>query len=281
MSTIDDDALSAQERFPAAQPPDVWADGAAYEAYMGRWSRLVAREFLAWLAVAPNRRWLDVGCGTGVLSQAILGHTQPAGIQSIDRAPGFVAFARQQVRDPRVRFDVADAQHLAVEPEAYDAVVAGLMLNFAPQPDQVVGEMRRAARAGAAVAAYVWDYAGSMQILRHFWDAAATLNPQAFELDEGRRFPLCQPQPLADLFRSAGLRDVEARAIDIATDFRDFDDYWSPFLGGQGPAPSYIMALPEQQRLALRERLRQSLPVAPDGTIPLVARAWAVRGIRQ
>jgi hypothetical protein len=131
------------------------------------------------------------------------------------------------------------------------------------------------------VAAYVWDYAGKMQMMRHFWNAAAALDPAARDLDEGRRFPICQPEPLRELFQNAGLRKVEVRPIDIATDFRDFDDYWSPFLGGQAPAPGYAMSLSDEQRAALRERIRAGLPFALDGSIPLVARAWAVRGFRQ
>jgi SAM-dependent methyltransferase len=240
----------------------------------------VAREFLAWIAIAPNSRWLDVGCGTGALSQTILRCAEPTEVQGIDSATGYVVCAREQVRDARVRFDVGDGHTLPADSASCDAVVAGLVLNFLPQPDLALGEMIRAARVGGTVAAYVWDYAGKMQLMRHFWNAAVALNPPAFDLDEGRRFPLCQPQPLADLFRTAGLRAVEVRAIDIATDFHDFDDYWSPFLGGQGPAPSYAMALNEEQRAALRERLRQSLPFALDGSIPLAARAWAVRGLR-
>jgi hypothetical protein len=141
--------------------------------------------------------------------------------------------------------------------------------------------MTRVAKSDGIVAAYVWDYAGKMQMMRHFWNAAAALDPQAIELDEGRRFPLCRPKPLTELFQSVGLRNVEVRAIDISTDFKDFDDYWSPFLGGQGPAPSYAMALSEERRVALRERIRAGLPFALDGSIPLVARAWAVRGVRQ
>ena len=131
------------------------------------------------------------------------------------------------------------------------------------------------------MAAYVWDYAGKMQLMRHFWNAAAALDPAAYELDEGRRFPLCQPEPLRRLFQAAGLAQVDVYPIDISTDLRDFEDYWSPFLGGQGPAPSYVMALSEERRAALRERIRAGLPYALDGSIPLVARAWAVRGIRQ
>ena len=141
--------------------------------------------------------------------------------------------------------------------------------------------MARAAKPGSVVAAYVWDYAGKMQLMRHFWNAAAALDPAAYDLDEGRRFPICQPEPLRELFQSAGLRHVEVRPIDIATDFQDFDDYWSPFLGGQGPAPGYAQSLSDERRAALRERIRAGLPFALDGSIPLVARAWAVRGFRR
>jgi hypothetical protein len=117
-------------------------------------------------------------------------------------------------------------------------------------------------------------------LIRYFFDAAAALDPAAAELDEGSRFLLCQPEPLAALFTGAGLQDVSVVPIDIATHFRDFDDYWQPFLGGQGPAPGYVRSLGEEQRAALRERLRAALPTAPDSSIPLVARAWAVRGTR-
>jgi SAM-dependent methyltransferase len=280
MHTSEPDATLGEQPATPPSPHDVWADGAAYEPYIGRWSRLVARAFLAWLAVGPNSRWLDVGCGTGALSQTILQCADPAAVRGLDRAAAYVAFARTRVQDPRIQFDTGDARTLPVETAAYDAVVSGLVLNFVPEPQLAVRDMARAACTGGVVAAYVWDYAGKMQLMRHFWNAAGALNPQALALDEGRRFPICQPHPLADLFRGAGLHSVEVRAIDIATDFHDFDDYWSPFLGGQAPAPSYAMSLSEEQRTALRERLRQSLPTALDGSIPLVARAWAVRGIR-
>ncbi len=261
------------------RPPDIWASGDAYEPYVGRWSRLVAREFLKWLGVPSGRKWLDVGCGTGALSQAILQETAPSRVKGIDRSDGYIAHVQKLIQDDRARFEVGDAQALPDGPGSYDAVVSGLMLNFVPQPGQAASEMRRVARPGGSVAAYVWDYAGEMQLMRHFWNAAASLDPHAIDLDEGRRFPLCQPEPLTELFRGAGLRDVEVRAIDIPTHFKDFDDYWSPFLGGQGPAPSYAMSLNEERRAGLRERIRLGLPFAPDGSIPLKARAWAVRGV--
>jgi SAM-dependent methyltransferase len=264
----------------ASRPADVWAGGAAYEPYVGRWSRLVAREFLAWLAVPPRSRWLDAGCGTGALSQTILAMGSPSRVKGIDASAGYVAFAREQVRDERVQFEIGDAQALLEETASYDAVVAGLVLNFVPQPARMVAEMARVAQPGAVVAVYVWDYAGQMQLMRHFWDAAVALDPTVQELDEGQRFAICQPDRLTDLFRQAELGIVEARAIDVPTPFQDFDDYWSPFLGGQGPAPSYAMSLSEERRAALRERTRAELPMAADGSIELTARAWAVRGVR-
>lgn len=263
-----------------AHQNDVWASGAAYEPYVGRWSRLVAREFLAWLPVPPESRWLDVGCGTGVLSQAILELGSPKGIKGIDPSEGYVAYARQQIADGRARFEVGDARALPGKGSFYDAVVAGLVLNFVPDPRAAVVEMARVTRAGGVVAAYVWDYAGQMQLMRHFWDAAVALYPEALELDEGRRFPLCQPDPLARLFEGAALKDVEVRGMIVPTHFRDFEDYWSPFLGGQGPAPGFAMSLSEEGRSALRERIRAALPIRADGSIHLAARAWAVRGIR-
>jgi len=154
------------------------------------------------------------------------------------------------------------------------------MLNFVPQPAQAVSEMARAAKPRGIVATYVWDYAGKLQFMRHFWNAVAALDPTAAAFDEGRRFPLCHPQALADLFRGAGLTSVETLPIDIWTEFKDFDDFWSPFLGGQGPAPGYVVSLSEERRIVLRERLRGALPIAIDGSIPLMARAWAARGVR-
>jgi SAM-dependent methyltransferase len=259
---------------------DVWASGAAYEPYVGRWSRLVAREFLAWLAMPPRAHWLDVGCGTGALSETLLQLVAPARLTGIDRSDGYVAYARQQVRDERARFMAGDAQHLPFDSGTYDSAVSGLVLNFVPQPQRAVAEMARVTRPGGNVACYVCDYAGEMQLMRYFWDAAVALDPAAGPLDEGQRFPLCRPEPLAALFRGVGLRGVAVRAIDVRTNFRDFDDYWSPFLGGQAPAPGYAMSLRNERRAGLRERIRATLPISTDGSISLIARAWAVRGSR-
>jgi SAM-dependent methyltransferase len=259
---------------------EAWDGGAAYESYMGRWSRLVAREFLEWLAVPPGGCWLDVGCGTGALAQTILALSAPHEVVGIDRSPAYVAFAHERVSDPRVRFEVGDAQALQAASATFDAVSSGLVLNFVAEPERAASEMVRAARPGGTVGAYVWDYDEGMQMMRYFWDAAVALEPSIQELDQGRRFPLCKPDALTDLFRRAGLKGIEVRAVDVATVFRGFDDYWSPFLGGQGSAPGYAMSLGEERRGALRERIRATLPTDPRGQHHLTARAWAVRGVR-
>ena len=256
---------------------DVWASGDAYEPYVGRWSRIVAREFIPWLGVPPNSEWLDVGCGTGVLCQVILDNASPRQVMGIDPSDGFVSFARHKVTDPRATFQVGDAQKLSASDSSFDATVAGLVINFVPDQAKAVREMKRATRSGGTVAAYVWDYAGEMQMMRRFWDAAVALDSNAVPLDEGRRFPVCRPEPLASLFEHAGLSGVEIRPIDAPTIFKDFDDYWTPFLGGQAPAPGYCMSLSEDRRVVLRDRIRANLPINSDGSIHLAARAWAVR----
>lgn len=258
-----------------------WGGGDAYERYVGRWSRLVGREFLAWLEVSPGSSWLDVGCGTGALTGLILETAAPAAIEGIDPSDGFLAYARASTPDPRVRFTAGDALRLPVEAASRDAAVSGLVLNFVPDPARAVAEIARVLRPGGIAGIYVWDYGDGMQFMRRFWDTAAELDSAASARDEGRRFDgVCRPEVLAGLCADAGFEDVQTRAVDIVTRFRDFDDFWSPFLGGQGAAPTYVASLGDRQRAQLRDRLRQVLPVAEDGSIALTARAWAVKGRR-
>jgi SAM-dependent methyltransferase len=245
---------------------------------VGRWSRRVAEAFLRWLDVPAGRRWLDVGCGTGALTETVLAVADPAEVVGVDPSEGFLAHARARVVDPRATFRAGDARSLPLPDRRFDAVVSGLALNFVPDPGRAAAEFARVAAPGGVAAAYVWDYAEGMVMMRYFWDAAATLDPAAGELDEGRRFSLCQPDQLRELWAEAGLDEVTVQAIEIPTVFADFDDYWRPFLGGQGPAPAYAMSLTEEQRDRLRDLLRARLPYSADGSISLTARAWAVRG---
>jgi SAM-dependent methyltransferase len=257
-----------------------WKLADAYEPYVGRWSRLVAREFLSWLDASPDLCWLDVGCGTGALSHAILEAASPQKLLAIDRSFDYLRLARARANADCAGYVVADAGELPALRDGVDIAVSGLVLNFVPKPDRMILEMARTVRPGGQIAVYLWDYAERMDLMRYFWDAAVALNPGAAPLDEGLRFPLCRPKPLRDLFEGIGLSEVNVRANDVPTVFRDFEDYWSPFLGGQGPAPGYAASLSESDRSALRERVRGMLPVQEDGSIPLVARAWAVRGRR-
>ncbi|WP_306663846.1 class I SAM-dependent methyltransferase [Streptomyces venezuelae] len=259
----------------------MWVTGEAYEPYVGRWSSQVAHRFVRWMGAAPRESWRDVGCGTGAVTRAVLDLADPATVVGLDPSAGFVAYARRTIADHRARFVLADAESLPFADSSASVAVSGLVLNFVPDPDRAAAEMARVVRPGGLVGAYVWDLGdGGMEIIRAFWDAASALDPEARALDEAVRFPLCARAPLGELFVRAGLEDVEVDGITVPARFADFDDYWQPFLGAQGPAPAYVATLPEERRGALRERLRSALPRAEDGSIPLRARAWAVRGRR-
>ncbi|MEU4347725.1 methyltransferase domain-containing protein [Streptomyces sp. NPDC023838] len=265
---------------------DVWAAGTAYERYMGRWSRAVAERFVTWLGCAEGLRWLDVGCGTGALTATVAAHCGPAALLGVDRSAGFAASARGRSTAAHApgtasaRFAVADARALPVPDASCDVVVSGLVLNFLPEPGAALAEAVRVVRPGGTVATYVWDYAEGMHLLRHFWDAAVALDPAAAALHEGRRFPLCGPDPLRELWKGAGLVDVAVGEIEVDTVFPGFAELWEPFLSGQGPAPGYVAALAPSARDRLRTALGRAVPARPDGSIALTARAWAVRGRR-
>lgn len=260
---------------------DNWTAGDAYENYMGRWSRPLARAFVSTMAPPPGGRWLDVGCGTGALTHAICEIADPASVVACDPSESFVAHARKTIPGNRASCVVGSAEDLPGPPGSFDWVVSGLVLNFVRDPVRVIGLMRERLRRGGIVAAYVWDYGDGVEFLRRFWDEAVALDPAASDLDEGRRFPLCRPEALTSLFAGAGLARVRSDVLDIPTRFRDFQDFWGPFLRGTGPAPSYAASLPPARRDQLRDRLAGRLTVDADGSIRLTARAWAVRGVSE
>lgn len=260
---------------------DKWTSGAAYDQWMGRWSRLVAHEFLNWLNPPPNLRWLDVCCGSGVLSEAISTRFAPARVAAIDASPQQIAFAREHRSHPAVSFETGDAMALRFEEASFDVVVSGLALNYLPDPVRALDQIRRVTVPGGVIALYVWDYAEGARFLREFWDAAAFVDPEALASDQARRFPLCNPQSLQNLFERAGLAQVEVRALNITTRFTSFDDYWEPLTTGQGSAPNYLATRDQATQHAIRERLRDSLPTDAAGAIELPASAWAIRGRRR
>lgn len=258
------------------QVSDTWERGNPYEQYVGRWSRRVAPVYLSWLGIPAGRRWLDVGCGTGALCAAIVDHCAPSSLTGIEPSEGFLKTARESLAG-RAVLHQASAAAIPLDDAAVDVVVSGLVLNFIPDLRAALAEMARVTSSGGTLSAYVWDYAGKMELMRYFWDAAVELNADAAEWDEGIRFPSCRPEALVAQFTHAGLHGPEVIAIDIPTPFASFEDYWQPFLGGQGPAPAYAMSLDETTRTRLREHLRARIPAQADGAIKLTARAWAVR----
>ena len=260
-------------------PSDRWLAGDAYEAYMGRWSRRLARTFVEWVGPTPSANWLEIGCGTGALTSTICSLCEPASIIACDPSEPFIEHARVHLADVRVSFVVAGSANLPRRNDGFDVAVSGLVLNFLPNPEETLARIRERLRQGGTLAAYVWDYAEGMEFLRLFWDEAAALDPRAAILHEAKRFLLCEAPALSSLFERGGLTHVETHALEISTDFETFDDYWMPFLQGTGPAPSYVAALDTSSRERLRGRLEQRLPIGSDGHLSLRARAWAVRGI--
>ncbi|MEM9905335.1 MAG: methyltransferase domain-containing protein [Cyanobacteria bacterium P01_D01_bin.44] len=249
----------------------------AYHAFIGRWSQLVARKFLAWLNVGPNRSWLDVGCGTGALTTEILALASPQRIWGLDPSEERINYAQKAC--PKAQFEVSNAESLPKDWCDFDVVVSGLALNVMPNPAQALSEIIRVTRPGGLVAAYCWDFVEGMQPLRYLWDALIELDPNAAKVDPAYRYPLSQPEPLQQLFATVGLQSVELQRLEVPTPFKDFDDYWLPLLSGNGKTQRYLAGLEASKRYRVREKLKERLPIQPEGTIHLSVKAWAIRGI--
>jgi SAM-dependent methyltransferase len=260
---------------------DQWTSGARYDQWMGRWSRLVAQEFVKWLALPAGLRWLDVCCGSGVITEAIVERNVPATVVGMDASAEQIRFARQHRAHPNVIFDTADAMALPFSDSSFDVVVCGLGLNFLPSPGKALEEFCRVTRPGGTIAVYVWDYAHGARFLREFWDAAIAIDREAATFDQAYRFPMCTQEGLRSLFEQAKLEGLTPHALDVITRFTSFDDYWEPLLTGQGSAPGYLAARAQQTQTAIRERLRTVLPANSQGAIELPARAWAMRAQRK
>jgi SAM-dependent methyltransferase len=260
-----------------AQPSEF---ASRYEGLMGRWSRILASRFVRWLVPASGQTWLDVGCGTGALTGAILEQAAPTVVWGIDAEAAYIQQARHAIRDERSRFVLGDALRLPEAIRNIDLTVSALFLNLIPDPTAGLAEMVRVTRPSGRIATYVWDFAQGMQLTRYFWDAAIALDRRATLLDQGRRYPLCHPDRLRELFVTARLREVKVEPLEISTVFRNFDDYWIPIEIGHGRASEYLWTLEPQHRANLRELLSSMLPRQADGSIPLGARAWAIVGQR-
>jgi SAM-dependent methyltransferase len=258
---------------------DIFGESDAYEKFMGRWSRRLAPLFVRFATIAEGSSVLDVGSGTGELSFALVDAVPSVRVTAVDPSAAYVRYAQQRNRSDRVRFRTGDAQSLDMPDASFDAVVSSLALNFIPDRAGALREMHRVTKPQGIVAAAVWDYGSGMEMLRVFWDEAVALDPSIAPRDEGH-MPLSKPGELAALWDHGGLSHVDEQPITIDLPFSSFEDYWDPFLGGQGPAGGYLVSLPGAKRDALEARLRTRLLGAQtDGPFTLRARAWAVRGI--
>jgi SAM-dependent methyltransferase len=263
---------------PSEAEAKMFSTGSAYEQYMGRWSRVLAPAYIAFAGLSDHQQVLDVGTGTGAVASTLATMTASSEIVGVDPSAAFIRYASQNARSSRVRFEAGDAQSLQYGDAAFDHTMALLVMNFIPDHDKAIGEMRRVTRPGGVVSACVWDYDAGMESLRFFWDEAVALEPAAAARDE-RNMKLSREGQLGALWRKAGLTDVREKALVIDQAFSSFGDYWAPFLTGTGPGGAYVASLDADGRARLEARLRKRLlGNRVDGAFTLKARAWCVRG---
>jgi SAM-dependent methyltransferase len=256
----------------------MWSDAAGYETYVGHWSRSVAPRFLDWLELPTGLRWLDVACGTGALTAAILERFDPEEVVGLDASADYLASAQASCRHHRrVRFVVGDASVLSFPSTSFDVSVSGLALNFIAF-DRALAEQHRVVRPRGMIAAYVWDYAGEYEFARRFWDAALSIDPRAAAYDPGRKATICREQNLWDALVAVGCTGIETRVFDDSGEFSSREAYWHAFDGRQGSTYDYLSLLTDEQRLHLKASLLSTMK--PDGPIKLKIRALAVKGLR-
>ena len=254
----------------------MFAMSAAYEQFMGRWSSKLAPVYIAFAGAGD--RVLDVGAGTGSLSFALEATPGVKEVVGVDPSEGLLAYAKKNAKAGRTQFEVGDAQALKFKDASFDKTLSLLVLNFVPDHDKAIAEMRRVTRPGGGVSACVWDYNEGMQMLRFFWDEAVALDPGAEKRDE-RHMKLTREGQLGEAWKKAGLANVQEQPLVINQTYSSFNDYWDSFLKGAGPAGAYAVSLPEDRREQLASRLRKRLLGGKsDGPFVLKARAWAVRG---
>lgn len=256
-------------------------DGDAYEQQMGRWSRRLAQQFLDFARLDGDGRILDLGCGTGSLTRALVGRLAASRIVGLDVSAAYVDHARRQITDPRVEFQVGDACAMPFPDSSFDGVLTMLVLPFVPDTAAAVSEMRRVARPCAVVAAAAWDVRGGWVAQRMFLDTAAMIDPGADALRARNcTRPMMRPGELAAAWRDAGFLDIRATALTIRMEYADFEDYWAPYVGRQGPAADYVAGLDAAVSARLREHVRRAyMDGEPDGPRSYAATAWAVRGV--
>jgi len=250
-----------------------------YEILMGRWSHQLAPMFVEFVGVEDGEHLLDVGCGTGSLSATLARVTRASKVVGIDPSRGFIEYARTQNADPRLSFEVGDAQNLPYPNDSFDRSMALLVVNFIPDAPKAVREMARVTRPGGVVATTMWDASRVNELNNTFWDGAVAIDATAKRPAE-RPGSYGSGELLSALLKGAGLTNIQVTDWTMPCQFSSFQDYWGPITQRQGPSGAFLAQLSQDQLAALRERLRQNLFAdRADGPFSLKARAWAVRGI--
>lgn len=258
----------------------IWKNEEAYENFMGQWSRVVGKQFLEWLQPPKSARWLEVGCGTGAFTQVILDQGAPGEVIGIDPAETHLAYAKQKVAGANVVFRSGDALELPFADHAFDIAVSALVLNFVPDQDKMISEMKRVVRPSGTVALYVWDFAGRKPVAQHIAAAIAARDQAAAQrVGSGQQFQTTRREYLLKLLEIGGLVEVDTHPIEIDVRFEDFDAYWSANTGFASPVGQYVGGLSAGQREKFIAEVKQRLPVSDDGSIKYVAKANAVRGL--
>jgi ubiquinone/menaquinone biosynthesis C-methylase UbiE len=255
-----------------------WNNSELYNEFMGKWSSIVAKEFINWLIRENNfeqKKWLDVGCGTGALSFEILKKTKPLSVVGIDPSKEYLP---KKTQFENSTFLVGSAENHQFRNSEFDIIVSALALNFMTNKENSIRKILKILKPGGTFALYVWDYAEKMEFLRYFWNAVVQENPESVKFDEAQLFPICNRDKLKKLFIDCGIKEIFENDIVIETKFDNFDQYWNSFLGGQGPAGQYILSIEEKRRNDIKSYLKESIPISKDGSINLIARAFAIKG---
>ncbi len=247
--------------------------GDAYDGFMGRYSRPLAVVFADMAGVATGQAVLDLGCGPGALTGVLADRLGPDAVSACDPSPPFVADCA--ARHPGVDVRLGRAEEIPFEDARFDRAMAQLVLHFVSDPSRAAAELRRVVRPGGIVAACVWDFAERMQMLRAFWDAALSVDPDA--PDEARVLRFGRPGEIAALLESAGLDEIAETTLEVSSAYGGYDELWSGFLAGIGPAGTYLVAQEEPRRQAIRDTLFDRLG-SPAGPFTLAATARAARG---
>jgi len=240
----------------------------AYDRFMGRYSEPLADKFVDLIGISPDERALDVGCGPGAMTGRLVDRLGVSSVSAIDPSEPFLEAVAQRFPGLDARLGSADA--IPFDTASFDLAVAQLVVHFMPDPVAGIGEMVRVTRPGGRLAACVWDHGGKQGPLAVFWSAARELDPAA--LDESER-PGTHAGQLERYFREVGLSDIEASLVTVRVEFADFDDWWTPFTLGVGPAGAHVADLNAAGREALRSACARLLP---DGPFSIDASAWTV-----